>query len=143
VKRILFACPDNGGRSEMAAAFFNHLADPGLARALSAITQPGGPIHPALLEAMLEVGVDLPQAPPRRLTSPLATTADYLVTMGCGDDCPLFPGVKVHDWPVADPNELPCTRVREIRDDVRRRVEAMLASHCWMRSAPAARDRRG
>lgn len=119
---VLFACVHNAGRSQMAAAFFNSLADPRKARAISAGTEPGPRVHPEVMEAMLEVGIDLAGIQPRKLTPELAKTASMLVTMGCGEACPIVPGVKVEDWPLEDPKGKPIGRVREIRADVRRRV---------------------
>lgn len=134
MEKVVFACVHNAGRSQMAAAFFNRLADPGRAEAVSAGTQPGPRVHPEVLEAMREVGIDLAAAQPRLLTADLARDAALLVTMGCGDQCPYVPGLVKEDWPLADPKGQPVARVREIRDEVRRRVEALLAARGWERS---------
>ena len=83
-------------------------------------------MHPEVVEAMREAGIDLSDAQPRELTDALAATADYLVTMGCGEECPVVPGVKREDWPIDDPAALPIARVPEIRDEIRRRVEAFV-----------------
>ena len=123
MKTVIFACVHNAGRSQMAAAWFNHLADPRQARALSAGTSPAERVHPEVLEVMNEVGIDLSGAKPQKLTVELARDADLLVTMGCGDKCPYVPGLKVEDWPLEDPKGQPLERVREIRDDIRARVE--------------------
>lgn len=131
MKTVIFACVHNAGRSQMAAAFFNAFADPTKARAVSAGTQPGDRIHPEVLDAMREVGLDLGSARPQRLTEDLAAGAALLVTMGCGEECPFVPGVEVQDWPLLDPKGQPIERVREIRDDIRRRVEALLQDHGW------------
>jgi arsenate reductase len=131
VSRVVFACVHNAGRSQMAAAFFNHLADPERAIALSAGTQPGTRVHPEVVEVMREVGIDLAAAQPRLLTADLARDAALLVTMGCGDACPYVPGLRVEDWPLEDPKGQPLPRVRAIRDEVRRRVEHLLAARGW------------
>jgi arsenate reductase len=128
---VLFACVHNAGRSQMAAAFFNALADPGTARALSAGTQPADRVHAQVVEAMLEVGIDLESARPRLLTPELSGSANLLVTMGCGDACPFVPGLKVEDWPLADPNGKPPERVREIRDEIRERVRRLVVAEGW------------
>ena len=122
MKTYLFACVHNAGRSQMAAAFFNALADPRAARALSAGTAPGDRVHPEVIDAMRECGVDLAAARPQRLTPELASKASVLVTMGCGDACPLVPGARVEDWPLPDPKGQPPAVVRSIRDEIRARV---------------------
>ena len=126
---VIFACVHNAGRSQMAAAFFNALADPRKARAVSAGTNPGPKVHPEVVAAMREVGMDLQEAVPRLLTPALATEAAWLITMGCGDACPVVPGVQRGDWPLDDPKGQPLARVRQIRDDIRQRVEAFLVEH--------------
>ncbi|NVI96987.1 arsenate reductase ArsC [Myxococcus sp. AM009] len=130
---VIFACVHNAGRSQMAAAFFNALADPAHARAVSAGTQPGERVHPEVQAAMAEVDIDLTGARPQRLTDELAQGAQWLITMGCGDACPYVPGLKRGDWPLEDPKGKPVERVREIRDDVRSRVLALLAQEGWAR----------
>jgi arsenate reductase (thioredoxin) len=129
--QVIFACVHNAGRSQMAAAFLNHLADPEKATALSAGTEPGTHVHPEVLAAMREVGIDLTAARPQLLTPELGRGARYLITMGCGDRCPVLPGVKVLDWPLEDPKGKPMERVREIRDDVRRRVQEFVDANAW------------
>jgi arsenate reductase len=126
MKTYLFACVHNAGRSQMSAAWFNVLADPSKARAISAGTKPGERVHPAVVEAMREVGIDLADMKPQRLTPELAAEAVLLVTMGCGDECPHVPGLRRDDWPLSDPKGQPVERVRAIRDDIRRRVEALV-----------------
>lgn len=128
---VIFACVHNAGRSQMSAAFFNHLADASKARAISAGTSPGERVHPEVLEAMREVGIDLSGARPQKLTEELARGAQWLITMGCGDQCPNVPGLKRDDWPLPDPKGQPPERVREIRDDVRRRIAAFIDAHGW------------
>ena len=128
---VLFACIHNAGRSQMAAAWFNHLADSGKARAVSAGTEPGTRVHPEVVAAMGEVGLDLSQGKPQYLSDDLARTASLLVTMGCGEACPHVPGLERDDWPLEDPKGKPLERVREIRDDVRQRVVALLQARGW------------
>ena len=126
---VIFACVHNAGRSQMAAAFFNALADAGKARAVSAGTNPGPHVHPEVVAAMREVDLDLQAAVPQRLTPELAEGAAWLITMGCGDACPVVRGVRRDDWPLEDPKGQPIERVRRIRDDIRRRVEAFVVDH--------------
>jgi len=133
MKTILFACVANAGRSQMAAALFNDGADPAAARALSAGTRPAPAVHPVVVEVMRESGIDLSAASPRKLTQELARDADLLITMGCGDECPVVPGLRRDDWPLPDPAEQPLERVREIRDEIRDRVRALLDSEGWGR----------
>lgn len=110
----------------MAAAFFNKLADPAKARALSAGTTPGDRVHPEVVAVMQEEGIDLSGARPQKLTSELAAEAQLLITMGCGDECPYVPGVRRDDWPLDDPKGQSIERVRAIRDDIQARVEALI-----------------
>ena len=127
MKTIIFACVHNAGRSQMAAAFFNQLADPAKARAVSAGTSPGDRVHPEVVAVMQEEGIDLSGARPQKLTTELAAGAQLLITMGCGDECPYVPGVRRADWPLDDPKGQPVERVRAIRDDICARVEALIA----------------
>ena len=131
MKTVLFACVHNAGRSQMAAAWFNRLADPGKARALSAGTDPGPRVHPEVEAAMREAGVDLSAATTTKLTPELARQAQLLITMGCGDRCPIMPGLERDDWPLEDPKGQPIARVREIRDEIRARVERLLEHEGW------------
>ncbi len=131
---VIFACVHNAGRSQMAAAFFNHLADPRRARALSAGTQPAEHVHPEVVAVMHEVGIDLSDAHPRLLTNELAAGAQLLVTMGCGESCPVVPGLRRKDWNLPDPKGQPIESVRGIRDEIRRRVEELTAAEGWRRS---------
>jgi len=135
LKTVLFACVANAGRSQMAAASFNRLADPTKARAVSAGTRPGPRVHPEVLAAMREVGVDLSGEVPRLLTDDLAASASMLVTMGCGEACPAVPGVERDDWPLGDPKGQSMERVREIRDEIERRVRRLLDQRGWGRPA--------
>jgi arsenate reductase len=131
MKTILFACVHNAGRSQMAAAFFNMLVNREKARALSAGTQPGDRVHPAVVTAMNEAGVDLSGATMTRLAPELAQQADMLITMGCGDECPYVAGVERDDWPLDDPKGKPIEQVRAIRDEIRSRVETLIDWKGW------------
>jgi arsenate reductase len=131
MKTVIFACIHNAGRSQMAAAWFNSLANPSEAQAVSAGTEPGPRVHPEVLEAMKEVGIDLSGQTPQLLTDELARGARMLVTMGCGEQCPAVPGVQRDDWPLEDPKGKPLARVREIRDEVKRRVQALIDKQGW------------
>jgi arsenate reductase len=117
----------------MAAAFFNQMADPMLARAISAGTTPSEGVHPEVVEAMREAGIDLSGARPRLLTTELSAGARLLVTMGCGEECPFLPGVEVEDWPLPDPKGEPIGRVREIREEVEARVAELVRERRWER----------
>lgn len=123
---VIFACVHNAGRSQMAAAWFNLLRTDPNQHAVSAGTSPADRVHPEVVAVMKEVGIDLSSARPQKLTPELASGADLLVTMGCGDKCPYVPGLRVEDWPLEDPKGQPLTRVRAIRDDIRARVEALI-----------------
>jgi protein-tyrosine-phosphatase len=123
---IIFACVHNAGRSQMAAAFFNHLADPKQATAISAGTEPGERVHPEVQAVMQEVEIDLSGARPQKLTEELAKQARLLITMGCGDKCPYVPGLRRDDWPLRDPKGLSTEEVRAIRDEVKLRVQGLI-----------------
>jgi arsenate reductase len=131
---VLFACVHNAGRSQMAAALFNRHADPSRARAISAGTDPAPEVHPEVMAAMAEEGIDLSRALPRRLTADLASQASWLVTMGCGDQCPFVPGARIDDWPLPDPKGRPPDEVRAIRDAIAARVLAMIDREGWHRT---------
>jgi arsenate reductase len=133
MNNVIFACVHNAGRSQMAAALFNEAADPRLARATSAGTQPAERIHPVVVAAMNEVGIDLLGLRPKLLTREMAEGASLLVTMGCGDACPYVPGLEVDDWPLPDPRDRPLPEVRAIRDELRARVSALVAARGWGR----------
>ncbi len=126
MRKVIFACVHNAGRSQMAAAFFNQLADPTKAVAISAGTDPGVRVHPEVQTIMQEVGIDLSNAKPQKLTQELANDASLLITMGCGDNCPYVPGLRRDDWPLKDPKGLPVEEVRVIRDEIKERVELLL-----------------
>ena len=128
---VLFACVHNAGRSQMAAAFFNALADSKRARAISAGSEPGECVHPEVVEAMREVGIELGRSRPRRLTEALAASATWLVTLGCGETCPRVPGLRRLDWSIADPKGQSPERVRAIRDTIRERVGTLIAEQGW------------
>ena len=128
---VLFACVHNAGRSQMAAAWFNALSDPTKVRAISAGTEPGSRVHPEVVAVMKEVGLDLSKQEPRFLSDELARSSELLVTMACGEACPVVPGLRREDWPLEDPKGRPVARVREIRDEVRGRVTQLLASEGW------------
>ncbi|PYX87730.1 MAG: low molecular weight phosphatase family protein [Acidobacteria bacterium] len=126
MKTVLFACVQNAGRSQMAAVWFNKLADPTKATAISAGTQPGDRVHPEVQAVMQEAGIDLANVRPQLLTAELARTATLLITMGCGEACPYLPGLRREDWPLPDPKGQPIESVRAIRDEIRSRVEDLL-----------------
>ena len=126
MKTIMFACVHNAGRSQMAAALFNRRANPAKARALSAGTRPADRVHPAVVQVMLEDGIDLSAAHPQQLTPELAAQAQLLITMGCGEECPVVPGIQRDDWPLDDPKGQSMARVREIRDQIRGLVDALI-----------------
>jgi arsenate reductase len=128
---VLFACVHNAGRSQMAAAWFNELANPEKASAISAGTSPGTGVHPEVLTVMSEVGIDLSARSPKFLSEELAASVSMLITMGCGEACPVVPGVRRADWPLEDPKGKPLDRVRAIRDEVRAHVESLLDREGW------------
>lgn len=134
MKTVLFACIHNAGRSQMAAALFNLAADPAKARAVSAGTEPGPRVHPEVVGAMKELGVDLGDLQPRKLTDELASQSHLLITMGCGEACPHVPGLRRDDWPLEDPKGKPIERVRQIRDDVARRVRQLVENEGWSKA---------
>lgn len=123
---LLFACTHNAGRSQMAAAICRQLAGARV-QVESAGTAPATAIHPVVAEVLRERGLDATTTAPQRLTDAVAQRADVLVTMGCGETCPVVPGIRVIDWPLEDPKGQPVERVRAICDDVERRVRALLA----------------
>ena len=134
MKTVVFACVHNAGRSQMAAAFFNALADPEKARAISAGTRPSARIHPEVVDVMREAGLDLSGATPGLLTKERAQGAALLVTMGCGEECPVIPGVRIDDWPLEDPKGKSPERIREIRDEIRGRIVRLLHETGWEKS---------
>jgi arsenate reductase len=122
--RVLFVCLHNAGRSQMSQALFERGVD-GAHQAESAGTTPADRVHPEVVEAMRELGIDLENEEPKRLTREMAEAADVVVTMGCGDECPYVPGKRYIDWDLPDPKGLPLEEVRAIRDDIARRVQAL------------------
>jgi len=128
---VIFACVHNAGRSQMAAAFFNRWADPTRARAISAGTAPGERVHPEVVEVMRDKGIDLAAAKPQKLTAELASEAQWLITMGCGDQCPVVPCARRDDWPLEDPKGKARERVGEIRDDIEARVKQLISANGW------------
>jgi arsenate reductase len=125
VARVLFVCLHNAGRSQMSEALFARAAD-GRHEAASAGTQPGERVHPEVVEAMGELGIDLAGQKPRRLEREQAEWADVVVTMGCGDECPYIPGKRYVDWDLEDPSGQPLEAVRRTRDDIDQRVRALV-----------------
>jgi arsenate reductase len=123
---VLFVCVRNAGRSQLAAALTHRLSD-GWVAVRSAGSQPGDQIDPMVIEVMRELGIDLTEEFPKPVTDEVVRAADVVVTMGCGDSCPIYPGKHYEDWDVADPDQQPIEVVRVIRDDIRRRVEALVA----------------
>lgn len=128
---VLFACIHNAGRSQIAAALFNRLADPVKARAISAGTRPADRVHPEVISAMKSRGIDLVAATPQRLTPELAGTAQWLITMGCGDECPIVPGARRDDWPIPDPKGQSAATVDAIIGDIDHRVRQFLDAQQW------------
>ena len=122
---MLFVCVHNAGRSQMAAGLLQHLAG-GRIEVRSAGTQPGDRINPAAVQAMQEIGIDITSATPKVLTGEAVETSDVVITMGCGDTCPYFPGVSYRDWKLDDPAGQPIEVVRRIRDDIAARVRALV-----------------
>jgi protein-tyrosine-phosphatase len=123
---VLFVCVHNAGRSQMAAGLLNHRAQ-GRVQVRSAGSDPAEEINPAVVEAMAELGIDLGQEFPKPLTDEAVRAADVVVTMGCGDACPIYPGKRYLDWELPDPAGRDLETVRAIRDEIDRRVEALLA----------------
>ena len=123
---VLFVCLHNAGRSQISQALFDRAAD-GRHQSASAGTTPAADVHPEVIEAMRELGIDLSGRKPRLLTRELAEWADLVVTMGCGDECPYIPGRRYLDWDLPDPRGKPLADVRLIRDEITRRVERLLA----------------
>lgn len=132
---VIFACIHNAGRSQMSAAMFELLADPEKAVAISAGTNPGTKVHPEVVIAMQELGLDLSDRQPRKLTDDLAKGASLLVTMGCGEACPHVPGLQHLDWPLTDPKGKSVEEVREIRDQVKALVTKLVEEKGWGRNS--------
>ncbi|MEU5938565.1 arsenate reductase ArsC [Micromonospora sp. NPDC047548] len=130
---VLFVCVHNAGRSQMAAGWLRHLAGDTV-EVRSAGSEPGDRINPAAVEAMREVGIDITDQTPTRLSWHTAEASDVIVTMGCGDACPVFPGKRYEDWKLTDPAGQPLELVRQVRDDIRTRVVELLADLGRLRS---------
>ncbi len=123
---VLFVCVHNAGRSQMAAGYLRHLGG-GRVDVLSAGSAPAGSINPVAVQAMAEEGIDIAAEQPKILTTDAVKTSDVVITMGCGDTCPFYPGKRYEDWVLDDPAGQGIESVRPIRDEIRRRVEALLA----------------
>jgi len=123
---VLFACVHNAGRSQIAAALFNKYVDPARARAISAGTDPAAHVHPEVIATMHRRAIDLSARTPQKLTRELASTSQWLITMGCGDECPVVPGAQRDDWPIQDPKGQPPAVVDAIIDDIDRRVRLLI-----------------
>jgi len=123
---VLFVCVHNAGRSQMAAAFLSHLAG-GAVEVRSAGSEPASQVNPAAVEAMAEVGIDIAAEKPKILTDQAVRESDVVITMGCGDTCPFYPGKRYEDWVLEDPAGQGLAAVRPIRDEIRGRVEALIA----------------
>lgn len=130
---VLFACVHNAGRSQIAAALFNAHADPRKATAISAGTAPAARVHPEVIEVMQTRGIDLSGAVPQKLTDGLAHQAEWLITMGCGDECPVVPGAHREDWPIPDPKGRPGQAVAAIVAEIEQRVRGLIAAEGWQR----------
>jgi arsenate reductase (thioredoxin) len=126
VPQVLFVCTHNAGRSQMAAALLDHGAA-GRVRVTSAGSQPADQLNPAVVAAMAEIGLDISREFPKPLTADKVQAADVVITMGCGDACPIYPGKRYEDWDLPDPAGLDLATVRPIRDDIDRRVRQLLA----------------
>jgi arsenate reductase len=122
---VLFVCVHNAGRSQMAAGWLTHLAGDAI-EVRSAGSMPGDQINPTAVEAMREVGIDITDQKPKILTTEAVQASDVVITMGCGDACPIFPGKRYEDWTLADPAGQPIETVRAVRDDIRRRVQHVI-----------------
>jgi arsenate reductase (thioredoxin) len=122
---VLFVCVHNAGRSQMAAGWLTHLAGDKV-RVLSAGSAPKESVNPVAVQAMAEVGIDISGGIPQKLEYETAQESDVIVTMGCGDACPYFPGKRYEDWLLTDPADLPIEVVRQVRDEIRDRIEALI-----------------
>ncbi len=126
VPTVLFLCVHNAGRSQMAAGWLRHLGGDGV-RVLSGGSNPGAAVNPTAVEVMAEVGIDIAAATPQRWDDETLARADVVVTMGCGDTCPVIPGKRYLDWELADPAGRPAAEVRPVRDEIERRVRGLMA----------------
>ena len=137
IPEVLFVCTHNAGRSQMAAALLDHQAA-GRVRVTSAGSQPADQLNPAVVQAMAEIGLDISHEFPKPLTAGKVQAADVVITMDCGDACPVFPGKRYLDWDLPDPAGLTVEQVRSIRDEIGQRVQALLAELDAARQAPVA-----
>ncbi len=137
VPTVLFVCVHNAGRSQMAAALLNRAAE-GKVHVRSAGSTPANEIHAGVREAMAEIGIDIAQEFPKPITDEAVRDADVVVTMGCGDSCPVYPGKRYLDWELEDPANQPIERVRPIRDEIAHRVQALLDELVPANRAPSA-----
>lgn len=126
---VMFACVHNAGRSQMAAAFFNKHRTQDTVKGISAGTNPASEVHPVVREIMLEVGIDLSNITPIKLTPELAKTVSAIVTMGCGETCPYVPGVKIVDWSITDPKNKPLDVARVIRNEIENRIKVFITEN--------------
>jgi len=124
---VLFVCVHNAGRSQMAAGFLKALSH-GSIEVLSAGSMPGDQINPVAVEAMAEIGIDIAGEQPKKLSEDAVQASDVVITMGCGDECPYFPGKRYEDWELTDPAGQGIETVRAVRDEIRTRIEALIAS---------------
>ena len=124
---VLFVCVHNAGRSQMAAGFLAHLSA-GAIEVRSAGSMPGDQINPVAVEAMAEVGIDITGEQPKKLTEDAVIASDVVITMGCGDECPYFPGKRYEDWVLTDPAGQGIETVREVRDEIKARIEGLIES---------------
>src|SRR5699024_799844 len=124
---VMFVCVHNAGRSQMAAAWLSHLAGDAI-EVRSAGSAPGDQVNPAAVEAMAEVGIDITAAAPKVLTTEAVQASDVVITMGCGDACPIFPGKRYEDWELEDPAGKSVDAVRPVRDEIKNRVEELITS---------------
>ncbi len=138
IPEVLFVCTHNAGRSQMAAALLDHQAA-GRVRVTSAGSQPADQLNPAVVQAMAEIGLDLSHEFPKPLTTGQVQAADVVITMGCGEVCPVFPGKRYLDWDLPDPAGLTVEQVRPIRDEIGQRVQALLTELDAARQAPESR----
>ena len=133
---VLFVCVHNAGRSQMAAGFLKELSA-GSIEVLSAGSMPGNQINPVAVEAMAEVGIDIAGEQPKKLSTEAVQASDVVITMGCGDECPYFPGKRYEDWELTDPAGKGIETVREVRDEIKTRIESLIES---LRPVPAAEN---
>ncbi|NUU06355.1 arsenate reductase ArsC [Leifsonia sp. C5G2] len=134
---VLFVCVHNAGRSQMAAGFLRELSG-GSVEVLSAGSEPKDSLNPVAVQAMAEVGIDIAGNTPKVLTTEAVKDSDVVITMGCGDTCPIFPGKRYEDWELTDPAGRPIEEVRPIRDEIERRVRQLLAEVAPGEVAPGA-----